>query len=166
MKIRSTLLGFATLCLATVATSGPAAPPKSRSPFLGKWLLDLKSMPVTYGTPPKSVTYEFADVGQGKWETRIKIVDQDGSIREVVVSYLRDGQANAGVGYKGEGDSAAVNSPAPNVLVMSLAKDKGLESVRVYAVAANGREMTESAADVDDQGVPFVRNFRYTRIGS
>jgi hypothetical protein len=68
-------------------------------------------------------------------------------------------------GDKGEGDSAAFMSPAPNVLVASLAKDKSLESVRTYVIAADGREMTESAADVDNDGVPFVRNFHFKRIG-
>ena len=86
-------------------------------------------------------------------------------VRDMAVSYRKDGTANAGTGYAGEGDQAAVNSPAPNVLVMSLAREKQLESVRTYAVSANGREMIESAADVDDEGKPFVRNFRFTRIG-
>ncbi|MEQ1498491.1 MAG: hypothetical protein ABL914_07500 [Novosphingobium sp.] len=164
MKMPLPVLGLAALCLIGVAASGPAAPRSSKSPFLGKWALDVATMPVTYGTPPKSVTYEFVDLGNGRWETRIHIVD-DGGNRDIAVSYLRDGLANASSGYAGEGDTAAVNSPAPNVLVMSLARDKQLESVRTYAVSANGREMTESAADVDDNGVPFVRNFRFRRIG-
>lgn len=163
MKLPLSILGLAALGVAGLALAGPAS--KARSPFLGKWALDVKSMPVTYGTPPKSVTYEFVDLGYGRWETRIHIVD-DGGVRDMAVSYARDGQANSGSGYAGEGDSAAVNSPAPNVLVMSLARDKQLESVRTYAVSPNGREMTESAADVDDNGVPFVRNFHYRRIGT
>lgn len=160
-KLASTVL--AGLCLATLASASPAAKP--RSPFLGKWALDITSMPVTYGAPPKSVTYEFVDLGNGRWETRIHIVDDGHGVRDIAVSYARDGQSNKGTGYAGEGDNAAVNSPAPNVLVMSLARNKQLKSVRTYAVSANGREMIESAADVDDDGVPFVRNFRFTRIG-
>ena len=151
---------LAALSLASVASAAP----KKASPFLGKWALDIKTMPVTYGAPPQSVTYEFVDLGKGRWETRIHIVDDGHGVRDMAVSYRRDGQANAGSGYAGEGDSAAVNSPAPNVLVMSLARDKQLESVRTYAISPNGREMIESAADVDDAGVPFVRNFRFTRI--
>jgi len=166
MRSRSLVLGIAALGLVGLASSGPAAPSRQASPFLGKWALDVAHMPVTYGAPPKSVTYEFVDLGNGRWETRIHIVDDGHGVRDMTVSYRRDGHANAGSGYAGEGDSAAVNSPAPNVLVMSLAKDKQLESVRTYVVSANGREMIESAADVDDAGVPFVRNFHYTRIGS
>jgi hypothetical protein len=52
----------------------------------------------------------------------------------------------------------------PNVLVMSLAKNKTLGSVRVYVVSADGREMTESAANVNAAGEPFVRNFHFTRV--
>lgn len=165
--MRRTLTAFvlAAAVGAVLTAPGPAASPKAKSPFLGKWALDVKSMPVTYGAPPKSVTYEFVDLGKGRWETRIHIVD-DGGVRDMAVGYRRDGQANAGSGYAGEGDFAAVNSPAPNVLVMSLARDKQLESVRTYAISANGREMTESAADVDDAGVPFVRNFHYRKIGT
>jgi len=162
VKKKIAVMGLASLCLATLADGSPAEKP--RSPFIGKWALDVKSMPVTYGAPPKSVTYEFVDLHNGRWETRIHIVDDGHGVRDMAVSYRLDGHANAGTGNNGEGDSAAVNSPAPNVMVMSLAKDKRLESVRVYAISPNGREMTESAADVDDAGVPFVRNFRFTRI--
>jgi hypothetical protein len=159
---RLAAVALAIASISTLASAGPAK--QTKSPFLGKWALDVKTMPVTYGAPPKSVTYEFVDLGNSRWETRIHIVD-DGGVRDMAVGYRRDGNANAGSGYAGEGDFAAVNSPAPNVLVMSLAREKKLESVRTYAVSANGLEMIESAADVDDNGVPFVRNFRFTRIG-
>lgn len=164
MNKKVAAIGLACMCLSTMAIGGQ--PKSAPSPFLGKWALDVNSMPVTYGAPPKSVTYEFVDKGEGRWETRIHIVDDGHGVRDIAISYRRDGKANTGSGYSGEGDTAAVNSPAPNVLVMSLAREKKLESVRVYAISANGKEMTESAADVDDQGVPFVRNFRFTRIGN
>ena len=69
-----------------------------------------------------------------------------------------------GTGDQVDGDTAAFNAPAPNVLVMSLAKDKKLGSVRVYAISVDGNEMTESAASVDSSGSPFVRNFHFKRI--
>jgi hypothetical protein len=162
MKLNASVAGLAFSCLLSAVTPALAGPTKLNSPFLGKWELDVKNMPATYGSPPKSVTYEFVDLRNGRWETRIHIVD-DGGVRDMSVSYRRDGQANMSSGYAGEGDTAAVNSPAPNVLVMSLAREKQLESVRTYAISADGKEMTESAADVDDNGVPFVRNFRFTR---
>jgi len=159
-KILLSMCAIAAMAAPAFARSAHKQPPS----FLGKWALDVAKMPVTYGTPPKSVTYAFSDIGNGTWQTTIDIVMPDASVRHMEVRYRRDGQAVKGDGDKMEGDSAAVNSPAPNVLVMSLAKAKGLESVRVYAVSADGNEMTESAADVDDDGTPFVRNFRFTRI--
>lgn len=143
---------------------GAALPVTEQSPFLGEWELDLTRMPGTYGPPPKRVIYTFKDVGLGQWLTKIDITAPDESVRHIAIQYRRDGQAVQGEGDKADGDSAAVNSPAPNLLVMSLAKNKGLESVRVYAISADGKEMTESAADVDGAGVPFVRNFHFKRV--
>lgn len=141
-----------------------SAPQAAPSPFLGRWALDLGTMPVTYGTPPQSVIYAFSDIGGGRWETTIDITMADGDNRHIAVQYQRDGGAYKSEGDKLEGDTAAIGSPGPNVLVMSLSRDKNLESVRVYMVSADGQTMTESAADVDDEGVPFVRNFTFHRI--
>lgn len=137
---------------------------KDHPSFLGTWELDLARMPDNYGPSPKRVTYSFEDVGSGQWLTKIDIVDRDGGIRHMAVRYRRDGAMAAGEGDTAEADSAAVNSPAPDVLVMSLSKNRHLGSVRVYVISADGKEMTESAANVNDAGAPFVRNFHFTRI--
>jgi hypothetical protein len=144
--------------------AGIASPVAEQSPFLGEWELDLTRMPDTYGPPPKKVIYAFKDVGSGTWQTKIDITGRDDSVRHIAIQYRRDGQAVPGEGDIADGESAAVNSPAPNVLVMSLSKNKGLESVRVYAISADGTEMTESAADVNGEGAPFVRNFHFRRV--
>lgn len=141
-----------------------ASPASEQASFLGEWELDLARMPDTYGSPPKKVVYAFQDLGAGQWRTTIDITARDGSVRHMAVRYRRDGSASPAEGELSEGDSAAINSPAPNVLVMNLAKDKRPVSVRVYALSADGNEMTESAADIDDAGAPFVRNFHYKRI--
>jgi hypothetical protein len=140
-----------------------AAPAADQSPFLGEWELDLTRMPDSYGPPPKRVVYTFEDVGADQWRTTIDIAAADGSARHVAIRYRRDGQMVLGEGDAADGETAAVNAPAPNVLVMSLANNKILESVRVYAISADGREMTESAADVSAAGAPFVRNFHFRR---
>ena len=134
------------------------------SPILGEWELDLTRMPDNYGPPPKRVTFTFKDVGAGQWRTEIDITAPDDSVRHMAIQYRRDGKMVAGEGDTSEADSAAVNSPAPNVLVMSLSKNRTLGSVRVYAVSADGKEMTEAAANVDDKGAPFVRTFHFRRI--
>ena len=148
-----------------IAQPGNAYPSAAeQSPFLGEWELDLTRMPDTYGPPPKRVIYTFEDMGGGKWRTKVAITAPDDSVRHMAAQYRRDGKAVPGEGDTSEADSVAVNAPAPNVLVMSLSKNKVLGSVRAYAISADGKEMTESAANVDNMGAPFVRNFHFKRL--
>jgi hypothetical protein len=144
--------------------TGAASPAVERSPFLGEWELDLTRMPDTYGPPPKRVTFAFEDLGSGRWRTTVEIRAPDDSVRHIEIEYRRDGRAVQAEGDTADGESAALISPAPNVLVMSQARDRSLEGVRVYVVSADGQEMTEAAANVDGSGVPFVRNFHFRRI--
>lgn len=148
----------------SAAAATTEAPATSPSPFMGAWELDLARMPDTYGKPPKRVVYVFSDMGDGRWQTTIDITAPDDGVRHIAIQYRRDGSMAQSEGDKAEGDSAAFNSPAPNVLVMSTAKNKQLQSVRAYAISTDGQQMTESAADVDNDGVPFVRNFYYRRL--
>ena len=147
-------------------SSSPVVAASEQSPFLGKWELDLARMPDTYGPPPKRVTYAFEDLGLDQWRTTVEITAPDDSVRRMAVAYKRDGRMVQGQGDIAEADSAAFNSPAPNVLVMSLAKNKTPSGVRVYAVSADGKELTESAANVDAAGAPFVRNFHFKKVGN
>ncbi len=163
---------LAILLPATVAIAGAAvaqstgapSPAVAPSPFLGRWELDLTRMPSTYGAPPKRVVYAFQAIGDGKWRTTIDITAPDGGVRHMVVAYRPDGVMAAGEGDISEADSAAILLPAPNVLVMNLSKNRMPGSVRVYTVTADSREMTESAAAVNDRGEPFVRNFHYKHL--
>jgi hypothetical protein len=141
-----------------------ASPAAGQSPFLGEWELDLTRMPDTYGPPPRRVTFTFEDVGSDQWRTEVEITGHDGSIRHVAIQYRRDGRAVQGEGDDADGDTAAFISPDPNVLVMNMAKNKAPAGVRVYAISADGKEMTESAAGIDQDGAPFVRNFHFKRI--
>jgi hypothetical protein len=161
MPTLPSLLLPAALLIGTAAPAQPAAEP---SPFIGTWELDLTRMPESYGPPPKRVTFTFSDAGAGQWRTEIDIVAPDDSVRHSAVQYRRDGKMAAGEGDLREADSAAFSSPAANVLVMNLAKDRHQGAVRVYTISADGREMTESAANVDDKGAPFVRDFHFKRV--
>lgn len=141
------------------------SPATASSPFLGEWELDLTRMPDTYGPPPKKVIYTFADIGSGQWRTTIDITAPDDSVRHMAIQYRRDGRVAQSEGNTYEGEDAAINAPAPDVLVMSISREKRLGSVRTYVISPNGQEMTEAAANVDRTGMPFVRNFYFKRIG-
>ena len=163
MIAKSVAVVIASACVAG-ATSSAGALASEQSPFLGQWQLDLSRMPDTYGSPPKRVTFAFKDVGLGQWRTVVEITALDGSVRHIEVQYRRDGRMAKSEGDSADGDSAAFISPAPNVLVASMAKSGHSAGVRTYVVSADGKEMTESAANVDNDGVPFVRNFHFKRI--
>ena len=157
--------GYAAAHAAPDARTGDIVQPTAgQSPFLGEWELDLTRMPATYGPAPKKVTFTFDDIGSGQWRTVIEITAPDDSVRRMAAAYRRDGMAVQPEGDRAEADSAAFSAPAPNVLVMGLAKDNALASVRVYTISADGKEMTESATDVDGEGAPFVRTFHFKRI--
>jgi hypothetical protein len=147
---------------ATVMRDAP--PTAGQSPFLGDWELDLTRMPDNYGPPPKRVTFAFRDLGSGEWQTTVEITAPDDGVRHMEGRYRRDGRAVRAAGDTAEADSAAFISPAPNVLVMSQAKDARFVGTRVYVVSADGQEMTEAAAGVDGSGAPFVRSFHFRRI--
>jgi len=143
---------------------GQAIAQSEPSPFIGEWELDLGRMPANYGPPPKRVVYTFRAIDAEQWRTTVDITAPDDSVRHAALQYRRDGRMVRGEGDIGEADQAAFNAPAPNILVMSLAKQKSAAGVRVYAISADGQEMTEAAANIDRDGVPFVRNFHFRRI--
>ena len=167
---RSAMVLAAAATVVSLASEAIARPDGVRSeapapsPFMGRWELDLTRMPSTYGPPPKRVVYGFQDIGQGKWRMVVDITGQEGSVRHMAASYRPDGTMVPSEGDTSEADSVAVMTPAPDVLVLNIAKARMPGSVRVYVVSANGNEMTESAAALNGKGEPFVRNFRYKRL--
>jgi len=83
----------------------------------------------------------------------------------MTAEYRPDGHMAKIEGDTAEADSVASMSPAPNVLVVSMVKNKVLDGVRTWVVSPDGKELTESAASVDNEGAPFVRNFHFKRVG-
>lgn len=150
--------------VSAAATAAPApAPQWAASPILGRWTLDTGSMTIPVDARPASVTAEFADVGAGVWNTVYVITAKDGSARRMTSRERLDGKAVPIAGDQTDADSVAMTSPIPGVLVMALGKSGHLGSVRVYTVSPEGREMTESATVVGEDGKPMVRRFRWIR---
>jgi hypothetical protein len=156
--------GVLILVAALGAAQSPSiAEPSSKSPLLGTWALDLNSMSIPAEFRPVSVTLTLADVGQSEWQISYTIVGKDGSVRKTWSRDKLDGTPVAIEGDQMEADSVALSKPAYNVLVMGLSKNGRPGSVRVYTVATDARTMSESAANVGDDGKPFVRSFRWKR---
>jgi hypothetical protein len=157
---RGVLILVAALC---AAQSPSTAEPSSKSPLLGTWTLDLNSMSIPAEFRPVSVTLTLADAGQSEWEISYTIVGKDGSVRKTWSRDKLDGTPVAIEGDQMEADNVALSKPAHNVLVMGLSKNGRPGSVRVYTVATDARTMSESAANVGDDGKPLVRSFRWKR---
>lgn len=162
MKLALPLLLAASLNMATAAHAEPAA--KSASPLLGAWALDLSKMPVPPEARPKSVTITFADVGGGKWSTRVVIIGPDGSTRDMTSAYARTGKAVPIEGDQMEADTVAVVTPSPQVMVVALGKYNHPASTRIYAVSKDGKMMTEEAVNWGDNGKPIIRTNIFKRV--
>jgi len=155
---------FAILLIAGVIQSVPAlARSSTASPLAGSWAVDVSRLPIPPEARPKSVTITFIDAGSGKWTTHVDIVDGGGSESHAVGTAALDGSATTVTGSN-EADTVAVKMPEPNVLVMALAKGGIPASTRVYAVAADGKSLVETAVYFGGNGLPVMRTNYFTRV--
>jgi len=141
---------------AFAATSG--APP-----LAGKWAVDVSRLPMPPEARPRSVTITFAAAEENKWTTRVEIVDAAGAKSQAEGTAPLDGTPTPVQGSM-ETDMAAVKMPMPNVLVMQLGKGGVPASTRIYAVAADGKTMVETAAYFAQDGKPILRTAYFTRM--
>ena len=121
----------AVLLAVVLAHGAPAfAQSASASPLIGSWAVDISRLPMPPEARPKSVAIMFSNVGDGKWATRVDVVDASGAKSRVKGILPLDGTPTPVEGNL-EADLAAAKMPAPNVLVMMLGKAGGPASTRV-----------------------------------
>lgn len=150
-------------CAALPAAAPAAAAPAS--PLLGRWAVDLSRLPVPPEARPRSVTLSFAARPDGQWTTQVLIVAPDGSTRAMTSAAPVDGSATVPIaGDTMEADRAALKLVADNVLVMALARNRAPASTRIYAVAPDGRHMTETAVYLGDDGKAVMRTNWFTKL--
>jgi hypothetical protein len=137
--------------------------PAPSSPLLGTWAVDVSRLPIPPAARPKHVTITFSEADAGRWTTQVVIVDADGKESRTVGTAALDGSASP-VQNSLEADTAALKLPMPGVLVMELVRGAVPASTRVYATAADGKTMVETAVYVDRQGVPVMRTNYFTRV--
>lgn len=153
------VLGISMVCGARAF----AAPPEKTSPLVGRWSVDLSRLPMPEQARPKSVTIVFGAAGEGKWSTQVEIVDAGGGKTHAESVVSLDGTPMPVQGST-ETDIAAAKMPTPDVLVMQLGKNGNPASTRIYAVAADGRTMVETAAYFAQDGKPILRTNYFTRV--
>jgi hypothetical protein len=152
------ILAAGVMAHAVPASAQSAAP----SPLLGSWAVDLERLPMPPEARPKSVTISYTDIGGGKWRTNVDIIGKDYE-NHTAGTYTPDGTPYVVEGSP-EADIAAVQLPAPNVMVMVLGKGGIPASTRVYTVAPDGKTMIETAGYIGEGGKPVMRTNYFRRV--
>ena len=133
------------------------------SPLIGSWSVDISRLPIPADQRPKSVTITFKDGGEGKWATRVSVVATDDTENYADSLSTLDGKTSPVDGDL-EADAVALKMPMPNVLIMMLSRNHVPASTRIYAVAADGQSMVETACYFNEQGNAVMRTNYFTRI--
>lgn len=150
------------LCAAALAQAAPAATP-AKSPFLGRWEVDVANLPLPPEQRPKSVTMTFADAGGGKWTTKVDIVAPDGSLVHSESAYTLDGTP-AAIPGDGEYDHVAITTPLPNVLIMALSKAGTPGTTRIFTLSPDGNTDTETHVYQTPQGPLSMKTAVWKRV--
>lgn len=132
------------------------------SPLVGTWALDTARIPAE--ERPRSVTIVFRRDNDAAWNTRVNIVEPDGSEMTASSTAALDGVAVPIAGNIPIFDSVSLRQPAPNTLVMTLGKGGAQVATRVYTVARDGRSMTETIVWAD-KTLPKMETTYFNRVG-
>ena len=133
------------------------------SKLIGKWTVDTSRLPIPPEARPRSVTITFENSKDGRWTTRVEVIDAGGAASHAEGSSALDGTPEPVTGNL-EADVAAATMPVPNVLIVQLVRHGIPASTRVYALAADGKSMIETSAFFDKDGKPVMRTNYFTRV--
>lgn len=163
MKLLSAVLlsALSLQVLPAHAAGAPAAP--APSPLLGRWALDIATLPMPPEQRPRQVTLEFAQDDGNAWHSHVDIVLHDGKALTSQASLTLDGKP-----VKLDGtyfaDVATATLPAPNTLVMQLVDHGTPASTRIYSIGTDPQTMTETKAFFSHDGQPILQTNRFRRL--
>lgn len=153
-------LAASTTTMPETAETAQAA--EAASPLAGKWSLDVARLPEN--ERPVSVTITFTPQADGRIHTLVWIANRDGGTIKAESTAATDGVPVPVGGNFAEIDSVALRQPAPDTLVMTLAKGGERFSTRVYTVAKDGRSMTETIVWANGE-MPEPKALVFKRVG-
>lgn len=154
---------LAALLTSTVLLAADARAETAASPLVGRWALDIASLPMPPEARPKSVTLAFAQPDAATWSTQIEIVDPNGGRMDSGATLPLDGTPGKVTGSYWA-DLATAKMPAPNVVVIQLAYQGTPSSTRIYSVAEDGDTLTETKAFFGQDGTPKLQTTTFTRL--
>ena len=135
---------------------------QAASPLAGQWSLDVARLPEN--ERPVAVTITFTPQPDGRWHTLVWIENRDGGTIKSESTAATDGVVVPVSGNFAEIDSVALRQPAPDTLVMTLAKGGERFSTRVYTVTKDGRSMTETIVWANGE-MPEPKALVFKRVG-
>lgn len=153
----------AAFLLPILLAHGSAIAARPESSFLGRWGVDVATIPLPPEQRPRSVTMTFSDAGGGKWRTTVDIVAPDGTPVHSVSTYVPNGTP-AAVTPVGEYDHVAITTPAPNVLIMALSKAGTPGTTRIYTLSPDGNTDTETHVYQTPQGPLSMKTAVWKRL--
>lgn len=130
-------------------------------PLVGTWSLEVERIPAN--ERPRRVTIAFHVSPDGKWTSAVDIVGADGVSTHARSTAALDGVPVPVTGNMTAIDSVSLRQPAPNTLVMTLAKNGAPVSTRVYTVAKDRKTMTETIVWAGE-GVPKLETTYFRRV--
>ncbi len=154
------VLAAGTATLPDAADTAQSA--QATSPLAGRWLLDVARLPEN--ERPLGVTITFTPQADGRMHTVVSIANRDGGMIRAESTAAIDGVAVPVGGNFAAIDSVALRQPAPDTLVMTLAKGGERVSTRVYTVAKNGQSMTETIIWANGE-MPEPKAVVFKRVG-
>lgn len=152
----------AVLVIMLLSTVAALANAPARSPLVGQWILQVDKLTMPPEARPKSVTLEFGEAADGKWTSRVQIVDQADHELHLQSTLSLDGTPGMASGTYWV-DVCAATMPAPDVLVMQFAWQGTPASTRIYSVDKGGRTLTETEAYFKKDGTPVLRIAYFSR---
>ena len=136
---------------------------QQRSLLVGSWAIDVSKL--TMPSPPKSVTLVLSDVGGGKYEISVKIVDHDGTRRQGESTFKPDGTPFRGAGNT-DYDIVSITMPSQRILVMGGGFAGHPANTRVLSLSDDGKYMIETVVSHTPDGTPHTRVDLWTRSKS
>lgn len=149
--------------IALPALSAQAASPPAPSPLIGRWAIDVATLPIPPESRPKAVTMEFNDAGNGSWKTDVEITDPKGNVMDAHSTLATDGTPGPVNGEYGANE-AALKMPTRDVLVLQLVDHGTPASTRIYTVSADGKVLTETKAFFSREGTPILQTSTFQRM--
>ena len=155
---------FAALFAAILFSSDPSlARAPATSPLIGAWTVEVSRLPMPPAARPRQVMLRFTDSGAGQWTVEVEITAADGRDRKSTLTATADGSKSPVKGDTLEADTAALQMPRPDVMVLVLSRQGLPGSTRIYTVAADGKSMVETATYFDKDGAPVLRTNYFAR---